>query len=72
MIKEFLKKILRIHGPSKDWIYVTREYHETDTKCDLCEHKNQCELLEITCSVDTRRHFVRGIGYTCPLETEEI
>ena len=66
MIKDFLKKIslkiFRIHSPSKEWMNVPLEYHETDT---------ECELLEITHSEDTRRHFIRGIGYICPLEIEE-
>lgn len=71
MIKEFLKKIFRIYSPSKEWTNVPHEYHEADTECDLCEHKSQCELLEITHIEDTRRHFVRGVGYTCPLESRD-
>ena len=71
MIKYFFKKIFQIHSPSKEWTNIPREYHETDTECDLCDRKNQCELLEITHSEDTRRHFIRGIGYICPLEIEE-
>ena len=62
MIKDFLKKIFRMHSPSKEWTNIPREYRETDT---------ECELLEITHSEDTRRHFIRGIGYSCPLESEE-
>ena len=71
MIKDFLKKIFRIHRSNKEWTNIPREYHETDTECDLCERKNQCELLEITTIEDTRRHFVRGIGYICPLKNCE-
>ena len=62
MIKDFLKKIFRMHSPSKEWTNVSLEYRETDT---------ECELLEITHSEDTRRHFIRGIDYICPLEIEE-
>ena len=54
MIKYFFKKIFQIHSPSK-------EHHETDTECDL---------VEITHSEDTRRHFIREI-YTLLYENKK-
>lgn len=72
MIKNFLKKVLKIHSPSKEWMNVSKEYHyyERDTKCDLCPYKDECTLIEITCLHDTRRHFIKTPFYTCRLEEE--
>lgn len=69
MIKKFLKKIFKIHSPSKEWTRIP--YEEKDTKCDLCDHKDQCDLLERTSPADTRRHFIPMIGFDCPLEVIE-
>lgn len=38
---------------------------EKDTACDLCEHKDECDLIEITNSHDTRIHFAPNIGNRC-------
>ena len=65
MIKKFLKKIFKIHSPSKEWTRI--HYEEKDTKCDLCIHKDQCDLLEYTSIADTRRHFIPMRGFDCPL-----
>ena len=70
MIKEFLKKIFKIHSPSKEWMNVPSEYNEKDTECDLCPHKDECDLIETTRLDDTRRHFVRAPFYMCRLEEE--
>ena len=69
MIKEFFKKIFKIHSPSKEWMNIP--YEEKDTKCDLCDRKSECDLLECTHSLDTRRHFIPMLGYSCPLEVKE-
>ena len=73
MIKKYLKKILNIHSPSKEWTNIHNEYHEIDTMCDLCKHecKEDCYLIEITTGDDTRRHFINGIGFLCPLRRKE-
>lgn len=42
---------------------------EKDTKCDLCENKDNCEphLINVRCSCDTRIHVINCPGYICPL-----
>lgn len=69
MIKEFLRKLFKVHSPSKECINIS--YEEKDTKCDLCDHKDQCDLLECTTIRDTRKHFIPMRGFNCPLEMEE-
>ena len=66
MIKEFIKKIFGIKSPSKE---LRGEYHEKDTKCDICDRRSECEpyLLRSTYSYDTREHVIPGLGYNCPL-----
>ena len=73
IIKNFLKKIMEIHSPSKEWTKICEEYHEKDTKCDLCNHecKEDCYLVEITTRDDTRKHFINGIGFVCPLRRKD-
>lgn len=73
MIKEFLRELFKIHSPSKEWMNIPYEYVEKDTKCDLCKHecKEDCYLIEITTCNDTRRHFINGIGFVCPLKKGE-
>lgn len=68
MIIKFLKKIFKIHSPSKEWMNIPYEYVEKDTKCDLCDNRSECEeyLLDCTHSSDTRRHVINGIGHICP------
>lgn len=63
-ISKIIKKLLKIHSPSKN----LHEYHEKDTKCDLCKNKDICEpnLIDITCSYDTRIHVINCPGYICP------
>ena len=45
-------------------------YKEKDTECDLCEQKAKCLenglLLDSTISIDTRRHYIRGLCCFCP------
>lgn len=40
-------------------------YEEKDTKCDLCEHKVECNLLECTTVNDTRKHLIPNIDNVC-------
>ena len=69
MIKRFFKKISKVLNSSKDFTKNHNEYNEKDTKCDLCNHecKKDCYLIDITTRDDTRRHFINGIGFDCPL-----
>lgn len=72
MIKEklmqFIRKIFKIHSPSTEltqgYVYVER-----DTKCDLCEYLNECidvgNVLDCTHSMDTRKHYIHGMGPDC-------
>ena len=39
MIKNFLKKMFKIHSPSKEWATIYEEYHKKDTMCDLCKYE---------------------------------
>ena len=73
MIKNFLKKIFKIHSSSKECTKIYDEYNEKDTICDLCKHecKEDCYLIDITTVNDTRRHFINGIGFICPLRRKE-
>ena len=73
MIKEFFKKIFGIHNPNKESTKIYEEYHEKDTRCDLCKHecKEDCYLVEITTLNDTRKHFINGIGFICPLRRND-
>ena len=73
MIKNFLKKIIEIHSPSEEWTKICEGYHEKDTMCDLCKHKckEDCYLVEITTRDDTRKHFINGIGFVCPLRRKD-
>ena len=43
----------------------TGAYVERDTKCDLCDFKNSCDLVEITRMYDNRQHFVPMRGFKC-------
>lgn len=63
-IFKIIKKLLKIHSPRKK----IHEYQEKDTKCDLCENEDICEpnLIDITCSYDTRIHVINFPGYICP------
>lgn len=65
---KFLKKIFRVNRPRKHFAHVMYEYHEKDTKCDLCSCKDECDLIDITTLRDTRRHFISGIDNVCRLE----
>ena len=73
MMIKFLKKLFHIHSSNKEWTKVPVEYHEKDTRCDLCEceFKKDCHLIEITTLGDTRKHFINGIGFICPLRRKE-
>lgn len=43
-------------------------YEEKDTECDLCEHKEECVLLECTHSSDERTHYIPSMGNICKKE----
>ena len=68
MIKEFFKKIFGIHNPSEERTKIPVEYHERDTRCDLCDNRGECEdyLIDCTRYEDTRRHVINGMGHICP------
>ena len=68
MIKQFLRKLFKIHSPSKELVGFYDEYHERDTRCDLCDRKSECELMDVTHSKDTRTHVLNAFGYICPKE----
>ena len=71
MVRKIFKKLLKIHSPSKEWVNIRKEYLEYDTKCDLCDRKSECELMNVTQVVDTRTHVLNAFGFSCPLESEE-
>ena len=71
MFKDFLRKIFKIHSPSKEWVNIHKEYLEYDTECDLCDRKSECELMNVTRVADTRTHVLNAFGFSCPLESEE-
>lgn len=70
MIREFLRKLFKVHSPSKEWRNIP--YEEKDTRCDMCSRKDECDLLECTSVNDTRKHFIPMRGFNCPLETKEV
>lgn len=52
--------------PEETDIDISEEsYVEKDTECDLCEHKAECDLIEITNYYDTRMHLAPNIGNRC-------
>lgn len=52
--------------PEETNIDISEEtYEEKDTECDLCEHKEECDLIEITNLYDTRMHLAPDIGNRC-------
>ena len=57
----------RLFGKKKIKYQEPIPYVEKDTRCDLCEHKDECELLEITILADTRQHFISGFSNICKL-----
>lgn len=44
-------------------------YVEEDTRCDLCELKDQCNLTEVTMLADTKKHYANVMGDKCKKET---
>ena len=70
MIKRLLRKLFKIHSPSEEWTDIHYKYQEHDTKCDSCSRKDECVpyLIDVTRLVDTRTHFIKGIGYVCPID----
>ena len=71
MVRKIFKKIFKIYSPSKEWVNIRKEYLEHDTKCDLCDRKSECELMNVTRVADTRTHILNAFGFSCPLESEE-
>ena len=72
MVRKIFKKIFKIHSPSKEWVNICKEYIEHDTKCDLCDRKSECELMNVTRVADTRTHVLNAFSFSCPLESEEV
>lgn len=72
MIGKILKKILGIHRPSKEWVNIPSKYIERDTECDLCtyEKKDECDLINVTTSMDEKVHYNYAPFYSCPLEED--
>lgn len=70
MIGKILKKILSIHRPSKEWVNIPSTYVEGDTKCDKCtyEKKDECDLINVTTSMDKKVHYDYAPFYMCPLK----
>lgn len=51
----------------------SKPYIEEDTKCDTCEYLFNCEAcMEITRTMDSRRHYRRSLGGRCLKEEEEM
>lgn len=52
--------------------YNYKPYEEKDTECDKCENLQKCisfgKLIDCTCSLDKRNHYVVGIGNICENE----
>lgn len=70
MFRKILKKIFGIHRPSKEWVNVPSTYVERDTKCDKCtyEKKVECDLINVTTSMDKKVHYDYAPFYMCPLK----
>lgn len=41
------------------------KYKEISYKCDACEYREKCNVIEITTSEDSTRHFVPNISTIC-------
>lgn len=72
MFRKILKKIFGVHRPSKEWVNVLSTYVERDTKCDKCtyEKKDECDLINVTTSMDKKVHYDDAPFYICPLEED--
>lgn len=63
---EFLRKLFKNNASTKKVV----EHQEKDTRCDKCAYKDECSLLEITISHDTRRHYIPAVGNECRMQTK--
>lgn len=71
MLRKLLKKIFKIHSPSKEWTNIRTEYVEKNTRCDKCKFLNECEsVLDCTKMADTRKHYICMLGGECKLDEE--
>lgn len=72
MIGKILKKILGIHRPSKEWVNIPSKYIERDTECDLCtyEKKDECDIINVTTSMDKKVHYDYAPFHICPLKED--
>ena len=53
----------------KEKPYIPQPYVEKDTRCDLCKYKDECDAkICSTISLDTREHYIRGLGGECKAE----
>lgn len=53
--------------------YTPKPYVEELTECDECKYLSECKsTVEITMSLDTQRHFMRGMGGKCKKYEEKI
>lgn len=70
MLRKIFRKIFSIHRPSKEWVNIPSNYIERDTKCDLCtcEKKDECDLINVTTSMDKKVHYDYAPFYMCPLK----
>lgn len=70
MFRKILKKIFGIHRSSKEWVNIPSKYIERDTECDLCtyEKKDECDLINVTISMDKKVHYDYAPFYMCPLK----
>lgn len=69
-LREILNQIVKtIFGEKIPQIEYYEPYVEKDTECDLCEHLKECVangyVVSAELSIDTRKHYIRGIDCDC-------
>lgn len=56
--------------------YKPEPYVEKFTRCDKCQRLGECKiankLVEVTLTLDTRRHYIPNIGVVCPERGNKI
>jgi hypothetical protein len=73
---EILRKLFRKILKSKENRQTVGKYIEKDTECDLCENKNNCiengNLVFASLDLDSREHYIKGIGCVCRKQTKNF
>ena len=55
---------------------INKHYVEFDTRCDKCDRLQEClkddNLLDVTNTNDSRKHYIRAMGAVCKMDEETL